>query len=125
MLFHGGSTLPYGYGADTATTTTMDAATSQQLIQAGITGGSEIAAALISAFGTQAMIKQQQEYALQQQRATYQQERALAKLQGGGYLPVSTAAAPPAAASGGMDTTTLLLIAGLGLAAFLILRKKD
>lgn len=124
MLFHGGSTLPYGYGAD-ATTSTVDTAAQQQLLQAGITGASEIAGALITAFGTQAMVKQQQEYALQQQRAAYQQERALAKLQSGGYLPVSTAAAPPAAASGGIDTTTLLLIAGLGLAAFLILRKKD
>jgi hypothetical protein len=117
MLYHGETTLPYGYGAEMT-------AEQQQLLQAGITGGSQLASALITAFGTAAMTKQQQEYEMAQQRAAYQQERALAKIGGtSGYAPVVTTTAAPA--SSGIDTNTLLLIAGLGVVAFLLLRKKD
>jgi len=122
MLYHGESVLPYGYGADDAAKMTPDQQAA--LYQAGITGGSEIVGALITAFGAQSLAKQQQTFTLSQQRQQYAQERALARMGGGGVYVPTSASVPAPAPSGGIDTTTLLLILGVGAVLYFATKSK-
>jgi hypothetical protein len=122
MLYHGESVLPYGYGADDVAK--MTAEQQAALYQAGITGGSEIVGALITAFGAQSLAKQQQTFTLSQQRQQYAQERALARMGGGGVYVPTSASVPAPAPSGGIDTTTLLLILGVGAVLYFATKSK-
>lgn len=125
MLYHGEAVLPLGYGATDATydPSKLTGEQKSELAQAGIVGGSQIAAALISVFGSQALTKQQQQYALTQQRTQQSFDLAMAKLGlASGGTPTGTTPAPTGYVAPPTDYTPLLLIAGLGLVAFLVLR---
>jgi hypothetical protein len=126
MLYHGGNTLPHGYGADAPALSTADTV---GLVQSGISGLSNVLTSAISGYTTSSAAQLATQQQLAALRLQYQQERALAKIQ---QAPASSGApafsflpAQTVAPSGdGMSTTTLLVLAALGIAAVVILAKK-
>jgi len=116
-LYHGGASIPNGYGGGAAFDWSAFAASMAGVAQTGI-----------EAYQSITTTEQQAKAALAAQKQQYQQALALAKAQGKTTPAPSVSYAPsyaPAPAASGMSTTTLLLLGGLGLAAvYLLTRSK-
>ena len=118
-LYHGGASIPNGYGDGEA------AAFDWSAFSASL---ATVTKSGIEAYQAITTTEQQAKAALAAQKQQYQQALALAKAQGKPTPAPSVSYAPsyaPAPAASGMSTTTLLLLGGLGLVAvYLLTRSK-
>jgi hypothetical protein len=125
-LYHGGASIPNGYGEAAAPTTVPAATFDWSAFGAGLTN---VAQSGLEAYQSITAMQLAAKATLQAQKLQYQQALALAKAQGTTppappvyYAPAAGAGAA-AAATSPIDMTTLLLIGGLGLAAVYLLTR--
>lgn len=122
-LYHGGASIPNGYGEAAASTTVPAATFDWSAFGAGLT---DVTKSGLEAYQSITAMQLAAKATLQAQKLQYQQALALAKAQGTTPPAPPVSYAPsyaPAPTTAGMSTTTLLLIGGLGLAAVYLLTR--